>query len=106
MNQCSLIARRIKFYSLDDEDLFFWWIEKIACIEKYEAAHDELYLDLRDGPLSADDIRELVALCVRYKIDIKQLASLMHEDNKEAFSSWEKKIVGSFLKKTRKNEKK
>lgn len=82
----------VKFYSNQDEDAFFSWIEKINCISSISAAKNELYLDLIDGDLSFEDIHELIGLFARYKIDMKQLAGYKTEKNYEAFLPWQKEI--------------
>lgn len=87
-----LTCKSVYFYSILDEDAFFYWIKKTPCIEKFEGAGDELYLDLVDRELDYNDIKELIALFYRYKIDMKQLGRLRNEKNKEAFEPWRKKI--------------
>lgn len=94
MNKNYLICKSVKFYSHKDESAFFGWIKKIKCIEKFEGARDELYLDLVDRPLNYQDVEDLIALLCRYKIDMKQLQPFLNEDNKNAFDPWKKEIFG------------
>lgn len=89
-----LLCKKVKFYALKDEDIFFEWIEKIDCIKSIDAAKDELYLDLVDRSLTFDDVNDLICLFVRYGIDLKQLAKYKTVDNEEAFRPWAKKIFG------------
>lgn len=82
-----------------DEDAFFWWIKRIKCIEKFEGAGDELYLDLKDGELSDNDLDDLIGLFYRYKIDMKQLAQFLTKENKEWFydnpkAFWHRRVFG------------
>ena len=98
-NKKYLTCKRVLFYFDKDEDAFFWWIKSISCIEKFEGAGDELYLDLIDQPLTDDDIRDLIGLFFRYKIDMKQLAQFLTPENKQWFqgnprSFWHKKVFG------------
>lgn len=92
MNQNYITCKRIKYFSKLDEDMFFAWIKSISCIEKFEAAHDELYLDLVDKELSYDDMKNLMALLYRYKINMQQLQPFITENNKTAMKGWEKQI--------------
>lgn len=78
-----LTCKSVSFYSFKDEDAFFEWVKRISCIEKFEGAGDELYLDIVDRKVTDDELRELIALFYRYKIDMKQLQRFVNEDNKE-----------------------
>jgi hypothetical protein len=89
-----LTCKRVSFYAPKDEDMFFEWIANLPCIEKFEGAGDELYLDLVDRELDYEDIKDLIALFYRYKINMKQLGRLLNEKNKDAFEPWRKKIFG------------
>jgi hypothetical protein len=87
-----LTCKRVTFYCLKDEDAFFEWIKKIKCIEKFEGASDELYLDLFDRELDYEDLKELTALLYRYKVPMHQLARFINEKNKSAAGPWMKEI--------------
>lgn len=87
-----LVCKRVSFYSMLDEDMFFEWIKKIKCIKSFEGARDELYLDLIESELDYNDMKDLIALCFRYKIKMKQLAPLINEKNKAAVEPWSKQI--------------
>lgn len=89
-----LTCKRVYFYSKIDEDMFFEWIKKIKCIEKFEGAGDELYLDLVDKELNYEDIKDLLALFYRYEIDMKQLKKYLNKKNKFAFDPWQEEIFG------------
>lgn len=88
-----LTCKRITFYSRLDEDMFFNWIKTIQCIEKFEGARDELYLDLVNRELDYDDMKDLIALFRRYKIKMDQLEKFVNEKNKAAIEPWKKQIV-------------
>lgn len=89
-----ITCKSVFFYSVNDEAMFFDWIKRIGCIKSFEGARDELYLDLVDRELTYDDIKDLIALLYRYKIDMKQLAALRAPNNERAFIPWEKQIFG------------
>lgn len=92
MNQRYITCKRVRYTCYNDEDVFFEWIKSMPCIQKFDGAHDELYLDLIDEELSYDDIQDLAALLYRYKIDMKQLQPLITENNKDAIKPWKKQI--------------
>jgi hypothetical protein len=92
-----LICKSVIFYSQKDEDMFFTWIKKIKCIEKFEGAGDELYLDLKSKVISDQNLRDLLALFYRYKIDMKQLKIFLNKRNEKWFYGnpkgyWHKKV--------------
>lgn len=87
-----LTCKRVVYYSQLDEDAFFEWLKKINCIINIEGALDELYLDLKDGDLTYEDLSNLIAIFHRYKIDMKQLAEFVNKDNMDAALPWKKEI--------------
>lgn len=72
--------------------MFFTWIKNIPCIEKFEGAGDELYLDLVFRDLSYDDMKDLIALLYRYKIKMDQLIPFVTQNNKTTVEPWKKQI--------------
>lgn len=85
-NQIILTCKSVKFYLPYDEDAFFGWIAKIKSIIKFDGIRDELYLYFETNELPNTDVRELLGLFDRYKIDMKQLKIFINETNKE----WQK----------------
>lgn len=78
---------------------FFEWLKRVKSITDLEGVGDELYLCFKNAKISAEDLRELVALFYRYKIDMKQLKIFLNEKNKEWFfenrkSYWHRKVFG------------
>lgn len=95
-----LLCKKVKFYCFKDEDAFFWWIKNMDCIKSFDAAGDELYLDLVDRNLENNDLSDLIGLLYRYKIDMKQLARFLTPENKSWFydnkkAYWHKDVFGS-----------
>lgn len=95
-----LICKKVIFYSQKDEDVFFEWIKKIKCIEHFEGVCDELYLNLIQRQLTDDELRDIIALFYRYKIDIKQLQRFVNEENKEwlcgkPYGYWHTRMFGN-----------
>ncbi|MGV9674633.1 hypothetical protein ACWDSJ_05090 [Nocardia sp. NPDC003482] len=71
-----LEATGVTYYSPQDEAAFFGWLEKIGCIESYRGHSRTLYLTIDLDAVDEEDLRELVALYTRYKIDLKELRAL------------------------------
>jgi hypothetical protein len=94
-----LICKSVWFYSNIDEDLFFEWIKKIPSIIRCDGRGDELYLYVNNAHISDDDLRELLALFYRYKIDMRQLQVFLQPNNKEWFYGspkgyWHRRVFG------------
>jgi len=106
----SLICKSVQYYSLGDEDAFFEWIKNIPSIKKTDGTYDELYLFLSNNTIPDRDLREIIRLFYRYKIDMKQLAVFLNNENKEWFycnpkGYWHKKVFGLDSDKCIKNKK-
>jgi|SRR5579862_2785857 len=94
-----LICKSVRFCARKDEDAFFNWIQTIDCIENTSAQGNELYLHIANHSLHDNDLRDLLALFYRYKINMKQLQVFLNEDNKPWFyenkkAYWHKKVFG------------
>jgi hypothetical protein len=92
-----LVCKSVWYYSMFDEELFFLWIKKIQSIVSYEGKKDELFLYCSDKIIDDGDLRELLALFYRYKIDMKQLIIFLNDDNRHWFcenkkSYWYKRV--------------
>lgn len=100
INKKVLICKGITFYARKDEDAFFEWIKKIECVENISGAGDELYLHIVSNELHDYDLRDLLGLFYRYKVDMKQLQRFLSEDNKKWFYEgkakgyWHKRVFG------------
>lgn len=89
----------IRYYSRKDEDAFFEWIKKIDCIENVSSAGKDLYLQIPTHDLHDYDLRELLAIFYRYKIDMRQLQVFLNKNNKEWFEDnkktyWHQRVFG------------
>ena len=95
-----LVCKAVTYYSHRDEDAFFEWIKKISSIKKFKGLGDELYLYIESAEIPDNDLRELIALFYRYKVDMKQLAIFLNDNNKEWFHEgkpkayWHKQVFG------------
>jgi hypothetical protein len=95
-----LVCSSVRFFCRKDEDAFFEWIKKIDCIVETSAAGRELYLHISAQGISDQDLDDLIGLFYRYKVDMKQLARFLTDDNKTWFfdnkkAFWHKKVFGA-----------
>ena len=95
----TLLCKSVWYYSSTDEDLFFEWVSKIPAIVKFDGAGDELYLYFKANKISDYDLRDLLALFYRYKIDMKQLAVFLNKKNQSWFfenhkAYWHRRVFG------------
>jgi hypothetical protein len=81
-----LACKRVHYFSPGDETAFFDWIGRISCVTKFEGSGDTLYLRVRGSRISDDDLRELLALFYRYRVDMKQLEQFETPRNRAWFS--------------------
>lgn len=96
----NLTCTKVVYYSMNDEEVFFWWLEKIKCIERIDAIRYDLYLHLKKTPPTDEDLQDLIGLFYRYNVDMKQLARFLTPENKAWFyddkkAFWHKKVFGS-----------
>ncbi len=91
-NQIYLTCKRVIYYSILDEEMFFEWLKKIKCISNIEGAKDELYLDLIDKDMTYEDMKNFIAIFYRYKIDMTQLAKFINKYNIDAALPWQEEI--------------
>lgn len=67
-----LKATGVIYFSQPDEDAFFFQLDKISCVKKYEGFFKTLYIHISKKKLNRFNLQELLALFYRYKIDMKQ----------------------------------
>lgn len=99
-----LTCKSVSFFSLKDEDLFFYWANQIGCVENISASNDEIYLHIESKDSSSihdSSLRELTALFYRYNIQrMDQLQQFLNEKNKSWFEDnrdafWHTAIFGN-----------
>src|ERR1700681_2000892 len=83
-NNVVLIARRVVFYSMNDEDVFFEWLDRLPCVSHHEGKGESLYIEINQESVNELALRDLLALFHRYDIDKKQLIAF----DREEFSQW------------------
>ena len=62
----------------------FEWLDKLACVEKYEGELDALNIYVNQARVDAGSVYELLALFRRYGVDMAQLRVF----DREEFASW------------------
>lgn len=82
--QAVLVAKRVWYYSENDEAAFFEWLDKMDCVEKYEGELDILSIYVNKALVDAASVYEFLALFRRYGVDMKQLLVF----DREEFASW------------------
>lgn len=83
-------CERVKFYSREDEDLFFEWIKQIPCIRHVSGERDVMYLHMTHKKTTKHELKTLVALFRRYNINLKVLDILINSKNRAFFESIKK----------------
>jgi hypothetical protein len=79
-----LLGTRVRFYSQLDETAFFEWLKNIRCTKGVRGSGEHICIDINIEELTAEDLRDLLAIFYRYKINMKQLLAL----NKPEFHAW------------------
>jgi len=88
----------VRFYHENDERAFFEWLARIPCVESYAAEGSlGLVVRLRRRP-GKDDLRQLLALCFRYRVSMRQLAKFETPKNQIWFRDprmfWHEAVFG------------
>jgi hypothetical protein len=89
----------VVFYHESDERAFFEWLERISCVERYAGEGSlGLVVYLKHKPRK-DDLWQLLALCQRYGINMRQLAKFENAQNRRWFGDpkmyWHEAVFGS-----------
>lgn len=90
-----LSCRRVWFYSPGDELAFFTWLKSIEAVRKIEGSGDAILLHV-STKISDESLRELLAIFLRYRIDLPQLAQFETPKNRVWFAApnrrWHKRV--------------
>lgn len=98
MSRRELVVVGPTYYSVGDENAFFTWLQSIPCIEGVGGRGRDLHIRLKRLP-GKNDLRELIALLYRYKMDMRPLAILKTARNAKWFAEdtvayWHAPIFG------------
>ena len=88
----------VRFGHAHDERAFFEWLERIPCVGSFAGqGTDGLVVRLRRRP-GQDDLRQLLALCHRWGVDMRQLAKFETDQNRSWFCDpatyWHRAVFG------------
>lgn len=89
----------VTFYHVNDERAFFEWLARIPCVKRYVGEGCRgLVVYLKRLPRK-DELRELLALCHRYSVDMRQLSKFETARNRHWFRDsqkyWHHAVFGS-----------
>lgn len=82
--QIVLTAKRVWYFSENDEAAFFEWLDKLACVEKYEGELDVLNIYIDKAQVDEQSLREILSLFRRYAVDMSQLRVF----DSDEFAAW------------------
>jgi hypothetical protein len=75
----------VVFFHQNDERAFFEWLARISCVENYAGDGGRgLVVRLKRKP-GKDDLWQLLALCHRYGVNMRQLAKFETARNRSWF---------------------
>jgi hypothetical protein len=66
--------RGVTFGHPNDERAFFEWLARIPCIATYRGDGPDGLVVTLSRPPRQDELRQLIALCHRWRVDMRQLA--------------------------------
>src|SRR5438552_13679104 len=81
----TLACKGVRFYGKKDEDAFFELIKKIDCIDDISGVGKDLFLYIAKDEIPDQDLDDFIGLFYRYKVDMKQLARFLTDDNRSWF---------------------
>src|SRR5688572_3020473 len=87
------------FFSHRDEDSFFNWLQSISCVEDVVGNGRDLHITLKRQPRDSQ-LRELIAVLYRYRMDMSPLAILLTARNAAWFAKnrsafWHTPVFGN-----------
>ena len=101
-----LIIRESHYYSYQDEKHFFEWMESIDGVKRVVGGPQGLHIQFKGNGLNRGDLYDLIAVLMRYDIDMKGLRNLVTSRNKAWMTNpqayWYAKIFGGKLTRTSK----
>lgn len=94
----SLIARRVTFFTQRDEEIFFGWLHKINIVGNVSGSSREIVIEILEEEISDLDLKELITIFWRYRLDHRQLSMFVHDRNRKWFADpgmvWHRRIFG------------
>ena len=95
-----IIFERVKFYSRQDEALFFKWLESIPAIRDVYGHLDSIIAVVDEQRVDDKALEDLLAIHHRYGADMSQLRFFLTELNRHWFfdiptAYWHEKVFGT-----------
>jgi hypothetical protein len=89
----------MRYFSHGDETAFFSWLQSISGVISVQGHGRELHIRLRSKRLSAQSLREFIALYQRYRGNMNELAQFSNQSNSSWFADpkayWYSQVFGS-----------
>jgi hypothetical protein len=93
------MEKGVRFFHRNDESLFLEWRSRIPCVKSGDGdgSGRGLVVQLKRRP-GKDDLRQPIALCRRYGVDMRQLAKFETAKNRDWFRDpmayWHQAVFG------------
>jgi hypothetical protein len=84
----------VRFGHQNDERAYFEWLARVPCVERYEGEISRGLVVYLKRNLGRDDLRELIGLCHRWGVDMRQLAGFETARNRSWFRNPELTLSG------------
>lgn len=81
-----LICDSVSYFSQGDETAFFNWLNSIESVVKVEGFGTELEVTVLSNNISDEELREFIAIFIRYGVELKQLRVFENSNNAEWFT--------------------
>ncbi len=78
-----LVCSPLFFFSQNDEDLMFAWLDKVKSIKGSKGNGRELRLFLNDKNIPLEDLWDLMGVFTRYNFDYSQLEVFKTKENEK-----------------------
>lgn len=89
----------MRYFSAGDEAAFFSWLHSMSGVVSVKGCGRELHIRLRSKRLSAQSLRELLALYHPYQGNLSELAQFVNQTNSSWFAAsnapWHSQVFGS-----------
>lgn len=83
----TLIVEGPTYYSTGDETASYTWLLGIGSVRSVGGRLRDLHIELADDKLPDDDLRELIGILHRYRMDMRGLARFATRANSRWFRS-------------------
>ena len=97
-----LIFNDVSYGSPGDERAFFEWLNRISSVTGIVGRGTSIYVSVKGKRISNDDLREILAIMHRYRVDMSQLEVFLSKTNKSWFflnedAYWHSQVFGNMV---------